>query len=163
MNLARAVFTVAMTLAAISTFAESDAQKSFAQLKNLIGTWEGRASDGAPVTVIFRETAGGSAILSEITGHEDMITMFHLDGLRLLMTHYCGAGNQPRMVGQLSPDGKATHFYFLDATNLLPSQPGHMERLTITMPDSDHHTETWGFVGNGGEMKQEVFDLKRRQ
>ncbi len=42
--------------------------------------------------------------MSEIHGHdpknngpENMITMFHMDGDRLLMTHYCGAGNQPRM------------------------------------------------------------------
>ena len=54
---------------------------------------------GQPLEVTFRMTAGGSALMSEIHGHgpENMITMFHMDGDRLLMTHYCGAGNQPRM------------------------------------------------------------------
>jgi hypothetical protein len=44
-------------------------------------------------------TAGGSALMSEINGHgEDMISMIHFDGPnRLLLTHYCTAGNQPRM------------------------------------------------------------------
>ena len=52
-----------------------------------------------------------------------MITMFHMDGSRLLMTHYRGAGNQPRMTGTLSPDGKSVTFDFLDATNLSPRNP----------------------------------------
>ena len=36
--------------------------------------------------------------------NEDMISMFHVDGDRLLMTHYCSAGNQPRMKAAASPD-----------------------------------------------------------
>ncbi|HEX8817334.1 MAG TPA: hypothetical protein VF753_17705 [Terriglobales bacterium] len=162
MKLARIAVIVVIALTAIAAFAESDAQKSFDQLKTLTGTWEGKTSQGMPVTVIFRETSGGSAILSEITGHEDMITMFHLDGSRLMMTHYCAAGNQPRMAGALSPDGKTISFNFVDATNVSPAQPGHMEHLTVAMLDPDHHTETWEFAVNGGQKKMEVFDLKRK-
>ena len=36
--------------------------------------------------------------MSEIKGKEDMISMFNLDGDRVVLTHYCAAGNQPRMV-----------------------------------------------------------------
>ena len=66
--------------------------------KSLSGSWEGKGSNGQPVQVAYRLTANGSALMSEIKSKEDMITMFNLDGERLLMTHYCGAGNQPRMV-----------------------------------------------------------------
>jgi hypothetical protein len=159
----RAVFAVVAVLAASCAFAETDAQKSFDKLKTLDGAWEGKASDGMAVQVIFRETSGGSAVLSEITGHEDMITMFHLDGSRLLMTHYCGTGNQPRMVGEMSPDGKTLNFTFLDATNLLPSQPGHMEYLAVTIIDPSHHSEAWEFAGSDGQKHRETFDLKRKQ
>ena len=126
-------FAVFVVLAATCAFAQSDAQKSFDQLKTLVGTWEGKAPDGKTVQVTFRETSGGSALLSEITGHEDMVTMFHLDGSRLMMTHYCATGNQPRMVGTASPDGKTFSFNFVDATNVLPSQPG-----THATPHRDH-------------------------
>jgi hypothetical protein len=134
----RTVIALFVVLAAACAFAQSDAQKSFDKLKTLVGTWEGKASDGMAVRVVFRETSGGSALLSEIMGHEDMITMFHLDAARLLMTHYCAAGNQPRMVGSMSPDGKTFTFNFLDATNVLPSQPGHMEHLTVVILDPSH-------------------------
>ncbi|HXZ33763.1 MAG TPA: hypothetical protein VEH30_15910 [Terriglobales bacterium] len=152
---------VLVVLAATCAFAQSDAQKSFDQLKTLVGTWEGQTPDGKTVQVIFRETSGGSALLSEIMGHEDLITMFHMDGGRLMMTHYCGAGNQPRMVGTMSPDGKTFTFNFLDVTNVLPSQPGHMEHLTVAMLDSSHHVEEWSFQTQDGKQMRERFDLHR--
>jgi len=74
-----------------AAYTESGAQKSFEQLKSLAGNWEGKGSNGQPVEVTYRLTANGSALMSEIKGEEDMITMFHLDGDRLLLTHYCGA------------------------------------------------------------------------
>jgi hypothetical protein len=157
----RTILAVFIVLVATGAFAQSDAQRSFDQLKTLVGTWEGQASDGKAVQVIFRETSGGSALLSEITGHEDMITMFHLDGTRLMVTHYCSAGNQPRMVGSMSPDGKSFSFNFLDATNVLPSQPGHMEHLTVAMLDPSHHTEEWSFLTQDGKQMRERFDLHR--
>jgi len=155
------ILALTVVLAATVAFAQSDAQKSFDQLKTLVGTWEGKTPDAKTVQVTFRETSGGSALLSEITGHEDMITMFHMDGGRLMMTHYCGAGNQPRMVGSMSPDGKAFTFNFLDATNVLPSQPGHMQHLTVAMLDPSHHTEEWSFLAQDGKQMRELFDLHR--
>ncbi len=157
----RMLVAVLTVLAATLSFAQSDAQKSFDKLKTLTGSWQGKASDGKAVQVSFRETSNGSALMSEITGHEDMISMFHMDGDRLMMTHYCGAGNQPRMIGKVSPDGKSITFDFLDATNVLASQPGHMEHLVINIVDANHHTESWEFAANGGQKMQEVFDLQR--
>jgi hypothetical protein len=142
-------------------FAASDGSKAFDQLKSLAGSWSAKTPDGHTVEVSNRLTSGGSVLMSEIMGHEDMITMFHMDGGRLLMTHYCAAGNQPRMVGSLSPDGKTITFNFLDATNLLPSQGGHMERVVFTLIDANHHTEEWQFVGNDGQKQREMFDLQR--
>ena len=155
-------FVAAVTLLACAAVAASglDAKTSFAAVKSLTGSWEGKTADGKPVKVSYRVTAGGSAVMSEIMGDEDMITMFHLDGERLLMTHYCGAGNQPRMVATASPDGKVLTFDFVDGTNLDSAHPGHMQRLVLTMVDDNHHTEEWDFGGGGKEMK-EVFELQR--
>ncbi|MGC2193875.1 MAG: hypothetical protein WA628_04305 [Terriglobales bacterium] len=156
----RIVASLVFLLAATTAFAQSDSQKTFDHLKSLTGNWQGKASNGNTMKVVFRPTSGGSALLSEIMGEEDMITMFHVDNDRVLMTHYCGAGNQPRMQAKMSPDGKTITFTFVDATNLTIPGAGHMDHLVITMPDPDHHTEDWTFVNGGKEMK-EHFDLAR--
>jgi hypothetical protein len=143
--------------------AQSDAQKSFDQLKSLAGSWEGKNSMGQSVEVSYRMTAGGSALMSEIVGHgETMISMINFDGPnRLLLTHYCAVGNQPRMQASASPDGKAVTFNFLDATNLDSPQSGHMDHVVIALLGPDHHTEEWNFIDHGKEIK-EFFDLTRK-
>ena len=151
-----------IVLAASYAFAGSAANTSFEQLKSLDGSWEGKGSNGEPVQVSYKVTSNGSALMSEIKGKEDMISMFNLDGDRLLMTHYCAVGNQPRMVASPSPDGKTITFHFLDVTNLATPEAGHMNRLVISLAEANHHTEEWVYNDHGKEMK-EVFDLWRKK
>lgn len=160
---------VALAAAAIAqTSTSTEAQKAFATIKSMPGSWEGKAEDGHDVRVDFKITAGGSAVMSEIFGHdethghEDMISMINLDGPnRLLMTHYCAAGNQPRMQASASPDGKTITFNYVDATNLATPDAGHMQRMVLTLLDDNHHTEEWTFTDHGKELKK-VFDLRRK-
>jgi hypothetical protein len=153
-------------LAAMAAFAQSNGQKSFDTMKSLTGNWEGKDSHGAAVEVSNRLTAGGSAVVSEIETNmhgkaEDMISMINMDGDRLLLTHYCSAGNQPRMQAALSPDGKSITFTFVDATNLASADAGHMQSVTFNFVDENHHTEEWRFAVQGKEMTQR-FDLQRK-
>jgi hypothetical protein len=162
----RTTVSFAMILAALAAVAEPNSQQSFNLLKSFSGTWEGKNSQGMPVQVSYRSTAKGSALMSEIImpemkSEEDMISMFHMDGDRLLLTHYCSSGNQPRMVASLSPDGKSITFDFLDATNLATPKTGHMNRVIITVVDANHHTEDWRFIQDGKEIV-ELFDLHRK-
>ena len=160
-KIAAVAATIVIVLSASLVVAESDAHKSFALLKGLEGNWVGKDQQGQPVEVTFRMTAGDSALMSEIHGHgpENMITMFHMDGDRLLMTHYCGAGNQPRMK-VVASDAKSVSFEFFDGTNIGPGD-GHMQHVTITEPDANHHVEEWIFLDHGKEMK-ELLTLERK-
>ena len=162
MKTVRLATTLMFVLVTSVAFAASAAQKSFEDLKALDGTWEGTVKNGQPVEVDYRVTSNGSALMSEIKGKEDMISMFNLDGSRIMMTHYCSSGNQPRMVASASPDGKTFSFAFIDGTNLATPDAGHMSRLIISMPDANHHTEEWVYNDHGKEMK-EVFDLWRKK
>ena len=159
-GIAVALFVI---LGACAVAAQSDAQKSFDQLKSLTGAWEGKNSQSQPLQVSFKVTSNGSAVMSEISGHgDDMVSMIHFDGRnKLLLTHYCSVGNQPRMVASASPDGKTITFNFLDATNLASADAGHMQRVAFTSLDANHHTEEWSFDDHGKEMK-EFFDLHRK-
>jgi hypothetical protein len=160
----RFALSILVLFAACVALAQTAAQKSFDQLKTLEGSWEGKNSQGHPLTVTFQDTAGGSAVMSEIHGHgpENMISMFHLDGNRLMLTHYCGAGNQPRFTASASPDGKTITFDYVDATNLATPDSGHMQRVIFIVIDANHHTEDWTFADHGKEMK-EFFDLHRAE
>jgi len=162
MKTVRIAATLLFVFVTSAAFAASAAQKSFEELKALDGTWEGKALNGQPLEVAYRVTSNGSAIISEIKGKEDMISMFNLDGDRVLLTHYCAVGNQPRMVASASPDGKTFTFDFVDATNLATPDAAHMIRMVLAMPDANHHTEEWTFSDHGKEHK-EVFDLRRKK
>jgi hypothetical protein len=161
---AAAALIVTVVFSASLVLAETDAHKSFELLKGMEGNWVGTNQKGQSLQVTFRMTAGGSALMSEIRGMdvknvpEDMITMFHLDGDRLVMTHYCGAGNQPRMK-ITSADAKSVSFEFFDGTNIGPGD-AHMQRATFAHPDADHQTEEWVFLDHGKEMR-ELFTLER--
>ena len=149
----------AIALASTFALAQTDGQKAFATLKGMPGTWQGSSPEG-PVKVTFKVTGGGSAIISEIFGKEDMISMFHMDGDRLLLTHYCAVGNQPRMAASVSPDGKTFTFNYVDATNLSSPDAGHMQQMILTVIDQNHHTEEWVFADHGHEHRV-TFDLHR--
>ena len=167
MNRNRIAVSLVVLLAALAAHAQSGTQQSFDSIKALAGNWEGKTQMSDPVQVSFRLTAGGSAVVSEIISHmngksDDMITMFNMDGDRLLLTHYCEAGNQPRMKASASADGKTLTFDFVDATNITATQPGHMQRVVFSFIDANHHVEEWHFAtGDGKEMVQ-TFDLQKK-
>jgi len=161
-----AVVPVFIALAVATAAAQSAGTKSFEAMKSLAGDWEGKSQIGERVEVSYQMTGSGSALMSNIRTSkpdhsEDMISMIHMDGDRLLLTHYCSAGNQPRMQASISPDGKSITFDFVDATNLTDSQPGHMLRVIFTFTDANHHTEEWHFAAPGKEIVQR-FDLERK-
>ena len=73
-----------------------------------------------------------------------MMTVYYLDGDRLLLTHYCMAGNQPRMQARaFNPETGEVDFEFLDATNLAPGG-GHMHNAKFRVADNDHLERTSG-------------------
>jgi hypothetical protein len=148
----------------------SDAQKSFDKLKALAGSWEGTVTtqpptpemDGKQVHASLRVTSMGNAIMHEMTGAgrpDDPITMLYLDGGQLLLTHYCDAGNRPRMTGKISSDGKTVEFEFLDVAG--STQYGHMHHAVFTEIDANHHSEDWTYMQPGDKPVHAHMELQR--
>jgi hypothetical protein len=150
---------------------KSPAQKSFESLKALAGKWEGpvttqpvvpEMASGKPIHVSLRVTSMGNLLMHEMTSEDrpdDPITTIYLDGNELLLTHYCDAGNRPRMVAKTSPDGKTVEFDFVDISG--NTKYGHMRRAVFTIIDENRHTEDWTFMMPGDKQMQAHFDLKR--
>src|SRR5689334_14643805 len=72
------------------------------KMKKLAGTWLAADKDGKPtdqVMSIIKVTAGGSAVHETLFPGQphEMVSIYTVDGLDLIMTHYCVLGNQPRM------------------------------------------------------------------
>jgi hypothetical protein len=134
--------------------AQTKPNPGFEKLKTLVGTWVATTRDGQHATVTYELVSAGSALLERLGGdaHPDMqmVTVYHADGDRLVMTHYCSAGNQPRMKAEpVSGEVEALRFTFLDATNLASPDAGHMHSLVMTFHDSDSFAQEWTWRENG--------------
>jgi len=168
------LFSLATTAAA-QTPSTPDAQKSFDSLKALAGTWKGALTvtppqpdiDAKQLWVSLRVTSRGNAIVHEIkqpgtpdeVNHDDPITLLYMDGDKLYLTHYCDAGNRPRMVARTWPDGKTVEFEFVDLSG--GTQFGHMHHAVFTIIDANHHLEDWTYMMPGDKPVHAHFDLQR--
>jgi hypothetical protein len=142
------------------------AQRAFDQFKAMAGKWAGAADDGRKIVNQWQVIAGGSVVMyeSEFDGHagEKMVTMFHMDNGRLLLTHYCVARNQPRLQAtEFSSDGKRVVFTFLDGTNLKNRDQGHMDKVVWEFPDAETRMSHWTWYQDGKESWMEKFTMKR--
>ncbi len=116
---------------------------SFERLKGLAGTWveadkDGKATD--KVVSVVRVIAGGSAVHETVFPGQpqEMLSVYHMDGPDLVMTHYCVLGNQPRMKADPKSPSNQIRWTFTGGTNLNPAKDTHMHEATLTFVDADH-------------------------
>ncbi|HYV10996.1 MAG TPA: hypothetical protein VE980_08880 [Pyrinomonadaceae bacterium] len=141
------------TSAAQTTSQPSDAQKAFDNMKNLVGSWQGTIM-GISINVTIRLASSGNAILHEATtdgggppNHE--ITMFYVEGDRLLAMHYCDGGNRARFEGKMSPDGKASDFNLLDVAG--STKGGLVKHMAFTIIDANKQFVEFTFIKPDGK------------
>ena len=141
------------------------------KLAALEGDWMLLDEDGRETDVVgstFRLTAGGSAVVETMfpnssDGHE-MVNMYHADGDRVLMTHYCAAGNQPRLVVETTDDDNRLELRFESITNLASPKSAYMSQAVYVFDGDDRLTTTWRSMVDG-ELTEEktTIELKRRK
>lgn len=91
-----------------------------------------------------------------------MVTLYSPDGDRVAVTHYCSAGNQPRMETKaMTGDQKEFDFTFSGITNLSTPASGHMHHLVVKIADSDHFSEQWTWRENDKD-RVESFQFTRK-
>ena len=150
------------------TSSDSDlqlARAQFERFKALAGDW--RMEEGSPIAgeeamIYYRVTAAGSAVEEIVFPGEphEMVTMYHLDGPVLVLTHYCALGNQPRMVA-LPKDSDVVSFHFSGAGNLASIRDQHMHDAEFTFTDEDHFQTTWSLWSEGESVNQHTFVYER--
>jgi hypothetical protein len=133
--------------AAPAPVAATPATQGLAKLKALEGEWvdvDGVFGTKGKVAVTYKVSGGGHTVVETFpvgTPYE-MVTVYHLDGDSLVLTHYCNQNTQPRMrSGGL--EGAVLSFEFAGGTNIDPATTGHMHAVRMEFVSNDELTSAW--------------------
>lgn len=153
-----ALFTLSSTVTAQEGYADV-AQAQFAT----ISSWEGRwvvAETGA-LEIVFEVTARGKTVVErwETESGLHSMTVYHRDGDRIMATHYCPQGNQPRLETIVSETGTVA-FRFRDITDL---DEGESHTVTLDYrPQADGTLKrTEVYLGPEGPGAPSTYTLSR--
>lgn len=159
----------AMSALVVGGVAQADGNSVMERLKSLEGEWMYVDEQGEVTEQVgseFRLTANGSALREFMfPGHDhEMLNVYHPDGDRVLMTHYCAGGSQPRLEVVAAEEGDGLLLKFDSITNL-PSPDTHfMHHAEFAWDGPDRLTTTW-YGSEGGKISDEtmVMRLVRRK
>jgi len=156
-----------------------DAKAAFKRIKTLAGTWKSQISGEhqadktkeeedhhkGEATVTYKLTGGGSALIeTQFPGEaHEMVSVYHLDGDDLRMTHYCAAGNQPRVkLDRAHSTPEHLIFVFDGGTNLDPQKDMHIHGVKITFHKNGKVDSAWEGYQGGKSAGTTTFALSRQ-
>lgn len=136
------------------------------QIKSLVGDWYEVGDDGKPSETLvssYRVTAGGHAVIETLfPGSEhEMISIYHMDGGDLLLTHYCVLGNAPTYRAERSDAGLVWRCQ--GAHNLARHGDAHMHEGHTQFVDKNRIVGKWLQTVDGEVSYTAEFDLVRVQ
>src|SRR5256885_16270815 len=147
----------------------SKTNDTFKFIKALAGDWEGSyewigKNRKGPMNARYYLTGNGTAVVEDliVDGNANMTTVYHLDGADLRATHYCAAGNQPRLKATSTDDvNKVVKFHMVDITNMPTPEAGHVRDLELRLTSASQITILFTFVGSGKESVERI-ELARK-
>lgn len=145
--------------------AGTHSESAFKKLQLLAGHWEGKDAHGMAAKTSFEVVASGTAVIErlDVSGMEEMVTLYSLDRDGIALVHYCPTNNQPRMrVVPSSDNAKELSFDYQGAGNLPSPSTGHQHHLVLHFDDADHITETWTWRENDKDTPM-VFHFTRKK
>lgn len=165
-SIAVIILSFSMALGDQGEAKSNQSKAAFERLKRALeGDWEGKSTKGWTERISYRSIAGGSVLMELSYGahpNDWMATMYHMDGDKLMLTHYCAAKNQPRLIAtEFSDDLSKVTFTFKDATNIASRDKGHMDKVVIRLTDPDHFSSRWTWYQDGKEDWMEDIEHRR--
>jgi hypothetical protein len=93
-----------------------------------------------------------------------MMSVYHLDGEDLRMTHYCAAGNQPRVkLDRAHSTPQQLIFVFDGGTNLDPEKDMHIHGVKITFLEDGTVKSAWDGYDKGKKAGTTTFLMSREK
>lgn len=134
------ILALALIVSPVAAQASTPAEEAFSRMKTLAGTWNIIEDGQVAGTIEYKVASGGHALTEYFEG---MVTVYHLDGETLLATHYCSAGNQPRMrAAEIKAPYTTLDFKFEDITNLKPGKM-HIAGVKFEWVNENKVNQTW--------------------
>jgi hypothetical protein len=143
-----------MLISLHSTNLVAEETLSLQDLKFLEGNWrlENPNQENKNFRLRYHFISRDSALV-EVYGNpnkQTTETIIHADKTRLMATHYCAQGNQPRLVAKKIKNHQI-QFELFDITNLVNQKDPHMVRMTFTSLDKTHFKKEEVYLANGKE------------
>lgn len=143
----------------------SETEIALSNLRRLAGSWKiehpksGREKE---LRIQFQVIASDSVVVETFVrkNSQPTQTMYHLDGSRLIATHYCAQGNQPRLQLSRQSTPQRLEFEFLDATNLESNSQSHLIQLSFDLADAQRVRREEVYSGDG-QTDTTVYSLVR--
>jgi hypothetical protein len=133
-------------------------ETAFETFKGFGGKWAIRSGQKTlPIEMTYESGSKGS-IVTEQFGKE--LSVFYRDGQSLLMTHFCNAGNQPRLRLRENTRPGVFDFQMFDITNLQSADADHVERVVYRISD-DKTIDLEIIWKNGKSAESEKYTLTR--
>src|SRR5262249_15112361 len=111
----------------------------------------------------YELTSGGTALMEKNfagTPHE-MVSMYHVQGNNVVMTHYCMIGNHPTLRLKKA-DAKTWEFEMQGHEGLGSKDEPHMHALKVTWIDSNHIRQEWTSFEKGTKKETKSFEMTRK-
>jgi hypothetical protein len=154
------ILTIGFATVSIALADEKKADQSacFARLKKLVGDWMAKDGSGKEHLVLRYRTISGGTALEEtaLPGSEEMVSIYHMDNGKLVMTHYCSMGNQPHLEATAASTPSRIEFVCTGkGTNMKSEDDMHIHHAVFTLSSEDRFESSWGAAAKGKAMGQE--------
>lgn len=144
---------MALAPGAASAQTPSHAAAAFDTIRSLQGQWT-ITRDGKPrPTVMTYDIGSRGSIVTEQFGRE--LSVFYLDGNRLLMTHFCNAENQPRLQLRVAAKPGVLDFVMYDITGLHDPKAAHVQEAIYQIIDARTVRLSMVWIGEGTGAPEE--------
>lgn len=170
-----AIWVLGLVVSLTTAAPAGDAAAAYATMRALDGVWEGVVTtdwkqsgwDGVRIRVRMHLTSSGHAITHEMrdatkpetAAYMGDVTVFYLEGGRILANHYCDADNRSFMQSTPTSDARSIGFDIVGVSGSM--KYGYLRDGAFLMGDLDHHIEKWTFVMPDNRAVHVTFDLSR--
>jgi len=148
------------------------ASAAYQKLKSLVGDWTGTVGargQGESIAVSYRVTSAGHAVVETLfpSSQYEMVTVYHPNGDKLVLTHYWAAGNQPRMALTRKSTAETLDFDFVGRGNMKSKKDEHMHAARIRFVSPQRVQSRLGLLqgwpeGGHKEILRNAEELKLR-